>query len=93
MFEPERIEKLAELLQQTSDAHQEAFAESDGANPEWPAWFAERIVEGFNDLLGSDLSESQIVVLLGEADQEHLITAPGREWPGYYAEFFIARAM
>jgi NAD(P)H-hydrate epimerase len=93
MFEPERIQKLAELLEQTSAAHREAFAESDGADPEWPAWFAGQIAEGFNELLGSELSESQIASLLSEAEQEHLMTAPGREWPGYYAEFFIARAM
>lgn len=93
MFEPERIEKLAELLQQTSEAHREAYAESDGADPEWATWFAGQLAEGFNALLGSELSESRIAGLLTEAEQEHLMTAPGREWPGYYAEFFIARAM
>jgi len=93
MFEPERIKKLAELLEQVSTAHREAFAETDGANPEWPAWFAGQIVEGFNEILGSELSEGQIAGLLSEAEQEHMMTAPGREWPAYYAEFFIARAM
>lgn len=93
MFEPERIEKLTDLLQRASDAHHEAFADTDGTDPDWAAWFAGQIAEGFNGLLGSELSEGQIAALLGEAEQEHLMTAPGREWPGYYAEFFIARAM
>lgn len=93
MFEPERIEKIAEVLQEVSDAHKEAFAESGGSNPEWAHWFAEKIEERLNEALGADLDRQTIARLLEEAEQEHLITAPGREWPGYYAEFLIARAM
>lgn len=93
MFEPERIEKLAELLQKTSAAHREAFAESEGADPEWAAWFAGQIMAELNRILGAQLAEGQIAVLLTEAEDEHLMTAPGRDWPDYYAEFFIARAM
>jgi len=93
VFDPERIEKLAELLQKTSEAHRAAFAESKGADPEWAAWFAGQMAAQLNELLGAQLAEGQIAVLLAEAEDEHLMTAPGREWPGYYAEFFIARAM
>lgn len=93
MFEPERIEKLTELLQQTDKAHGEAFAGTGGFNPEWPRWFAEQLREQLNEILGTDLDEGMIAALLEEAEQEHLMTSPGREWPGYYAEFFIARAM
>ncbi len=93
MFEPERIEELAELLRETSDAHQKEFASTAGANPDWAQWFAGRLREPLNEILGTDLDEEAIATLLDEAEQEHLITSPGRDWPGYYAEFFIARAM
>lgn len=92
-FDPERIEKLGELFRETSEAHQEAFSDSDGADPEWPAWFAEQMGEALNELLGAQLDGERIAALLVEAEQEHLMTSPGREWPAYYAEFFIARAM
>ena len=92
MFEPERIEKLAELLKEASDAHAEAFAAEGGSDPEWPKWFAERIHEDLNEILGSRLEPERIATLLAEAEEEHLITSPGREWPGYYAEFLIAVA-
>lgn len=93
MFEPERIEKITELLKEASDAHAEAFADSGGSNSEWPSWFAERVEEQLNEILGTDLDRQAIATLLEEAEQEHLITSPGRDWPGYYAEFLIARAM
>ncbi len=93
MFEPERIEKLVELLQSTSGAHREAFAETDGSSPEWPQWFATEMQEALNEILGTELDQATIARLLDEADQEHLMTSPGREWPAYYAEFLIARAM
>ena len=93
MFEPERIEKLAEILRQTNEAHSVAFASTDGANADWPGWFAERLEAPLNEILGTTLDRSEIATLLDEADQEHLITSPGREWPPYYAEFFIARVM
>lgn len=92
-FEPERIEKLVELFRATSEAHGEAFAESDGVDPDWASWFANELVEPLNELLGSELDHGQIAALLAEAEQEHIITSPGREWPAYYADFFIARAM
>lgn len=93
MFEPERIEKLARLLAETNDAHREAFASTGGANPDWPEWFAERLEAPLSEVFGKELERGAIAGLLEEAEQEHLMTAPGREWPPYYAEFLIARIM
>lgn len=93
MFEPERIENLIELFRETDDAHREAFAETGGSNPDWPRWFAAHMQESLNEILGTDLGRDGIATLLEEAEEEHLVTSPGREWPSYYAEFFIARAM
>ena len=96
-FEPERIQAIAELLRQVSQAHREAFEESDGVDPEWAAWFAARLHETLEEALGEPprrpLSEGGLADLLAEAEQEHLITSPGRDWPSYYAEFLIARLL
>lgn len=93
MFEPERIEKLAALLEKIAEAHREAFAATEGADADWPGWYAERLEEPLEAVLGKKLDRSAVATLLEEAEQEHLITAPGREWPAYYAEFLIARVM
>ncbi len=93
MFEAERIEKLSKLLHETHDAHAKEFADVDGTDSNWPRWFAARLAEPLAEVLGRELAPERIATLLGEAEQEHLITSPGRDWAAYYAEFFIARVM
>lgn len=92
-FDPERIEKLVELFRETSEAHSEQLDEPDAHDPEWTSWYAAHLREPLNELLGSELDQDRVAALLGEAEQEHVITSPGREWAAYYADFFIARAM
>lgn len=93
MFEAERIEKLSELLRKTSEAHRAEYEGIDGVDGSWPLWFAERLEEPLGELLDAEVDRARIAALLEEAEQEHLITSPGRDWPAYYAEFFIARVM
>ncbi len=93
MFEAERIEKLSELLREVSEAHKEEFARAGGVDPAWPHWFAERLEEPLAGALGRPTGREEIAQLLREAEEEHLITSPGRDWSAYYAEFLIARVM
>ncbi len=93
MFEAERLGKLAELLRKTSDSHAEAFAATGGADADWPHWFGDRLAEPLGELLGRSVEPGTLATLLEEAEQEHLMTSPGREWPAYYAEFLVSRVM
>lgn len=93
MFEAERIERLAGLLRKTSEAHAQEFAEAEGADSDWPRWFAARLEDSLTEILGRELDPGRIALLLAEAEEEHLITSPGRDWTVYYAEFLIARVM
>jgi hypothetical protein len=93
MFEAERIEALSELLRETSEAHAHEFADTDGSDSAWASWFAERLEGRLSEILEHELDRNRIATLLEEAEQEHLVTSPGRDWPSYYAEFFIARVM
>ena len=34
---------LADLFLETGHAHHAAFAATDGADPEWPIWYAEHL--------------------------------------------------
>ena len=93
MFEAERIEKLSNLLRETSEAHREEHADTGGTDSEWPRWFAERMAEPLGEILDAEVEPERLARLLVESEDEHLITAPGRDWPGYYAEFLISRIM
>lgn len=49
---------LAKLFQEAGKAHHEAFATTDGVDPEWPIWYADYLVEP----LRSRLTESHRVL-------------------------------
>src|SRR3972149_6643060 len=58
---------VAALLGETAQAHHQAYAATDGFDPEWPWWYAERLVDPLGDL-GVAVTKSRIVfVLVGAA--------------------------
>ena len=65
-----KVNELAALLGETKDAHHQAFLEVNGADPEWPVWYADRLHEPLSKLLGSELTRSQIVYELIRLSQE-----------------------
>ncbi len=83
--------QVKELFRETGHAHHEAFSDIDGADPEWPAWYAERVHRRLCTLLQADLTRSELVYLLVLVDKERALEAPGAEWTGYYARFFLER--
>jgi hypothetical protein len=40
MIEPNLNQQLQELFREVGKAHHQAFIETDGADPEWPLWYA-----------------------------------------------------
>lgn len=38
-------QKLAELLQQTAEAHHQAFISTDGEDKDWAEWYAKYLLE------------------------------------------------
>ncbi|MEM6926303.1 MAG: glutathione S-transferase N-terminal domain-containing protein [Myxococcota bacterium] len=79
-------DEVAELLKQTGHAHHQAFLATDGADPEWPLWYAEHAKDRLNELLGVSLTQSEIVALLVTLDQEHRAQGGEAPWPAFYAE-------
>lgn len=87
----ERLERLEALLRETAEAHHEAFIETDGADPEWPLWYAEHMGEEANRLLGASATRSQWVFLLVGLEHEEALSAPGADWAAAYARSLDAR--
>ena len=40
-MERELTRQLEELFREASEAHHQAYIETDGADPEWPLWYAD----------------------------------------------------
>ena len=85
----ERIEKLAALFEATGSAHHQAFIATDGADPDWPIWYADYLHDKMPGHLGVTLTRSDIVYLLVKLGHEQAQNAPGAKWPRYYARYLI----
>ena len=87
MMDP--FDELVALFQQAGTAHHQAYAASDGADPEWPLWYADFLKEKLAGLLGATFTKSELVYLLVRVSNEQPLDAPGADWARYYARFFI----
>ena len=85
------VSQLKELFRETKHAHHAAFLDVDGADPEWPTWYAEQLHRRLCTLLQADFTLSELIYLLVLVDRERSLRAPGAEWTGYYARFFVER--
>jgi hypothetical protein len=45
MTETDLAGQLEELFRETGEAHHQAYIETDGADPEWPLWYADYLRE------------------------------------------------
>lgn len=87
----EKIQALANLLQETGQAHHQAFIETDGADDDWAIWYADYLIEKLHNILEARLTRTQLVVLMVELDRLHKATAPGSNWAQFYAKELINR--
>lgn len=85
------IEQLAMLFTETGEAHQQAFLATDGADPEWPLWFAEYLRARLPGMLGAELTTSELVYLLIRMDMERRDEAPETSWQQYNARWLAER--
>lgn len=82
---------LTEAFEKVGPAHHQAFAATDGDDPEWPLWYAEFLIDDLRQLLGAKLTKSKVVYCLMAASEEHEARGRDTPWPGSYAEHFAAR--
>ena len=81
--------RIADLLRETGEAHHEAFIETDGADPEWPIWYAGYLQERLGQQLDRQITRSELVYLLVLAEREHGAEAPAEPWPDFYAQVLL----
>ncbi len=87
----EKRDNLAELFQETGRAHHEAFAATDGADPDWPIWYADYLKEPFAERFDMIFYKSQLIYCLMDADFEHQARSPDIIWPEFYANEILER--
>ena len=91
MAEKDIVQQIVILLREAGHAHHQAFIETDGADPDWPIWYAGYLRDELGALLQAAFTQSELTYLLVLAEKEQSLRAPGGDWPRYYAKFFIER--
>jgi NAD(P)H-hydrate epimerase len=81
--------ELADLLRETGEAHHHAFIETDGADPEWPIWYADHLQERLSQQFEREVTQSELVYLFVLADREHRARASDQPWPEFYASVIV----
>jgi hypothetical protein len=84
----DHLARLQELFREVSEAHHQAYIETDGADPEWPLWYAEHLRDRLGAELDAGFTKSELVYMLMLVAHEQPLRAPGANWAKYYAKFF-----
>lgn len=79
------------LLRQVGPAHHEAFAATDGEDPDWPRWYAEWLLERLGGEPGTLPDEAGLAALLEEAANAHATAGATEDWPSFYASYIAER--
>jgi hypothetical protein len=90
MAETDLAGQLEDLFHEVGEAHHQAYIETDGADPEWPLWYADYLRERLGTLLDASFTKSELVHMLVLVANEQPLRAPGANWARYYAKKFFA---
>jgi NAD(P)H-hydrate epimerase len=89
MTELSLTQEIEVLFRETGSAHHRAYQTTNGADPEWPLWYATYLHPKLNTLLNTAFTKSELVSLLVLAAKEQARTAPGADWASYYAQLIV----
>jgi hypothetical protein len=69
-------DELANLLNETTEAHHKAFAATEGEDPDWPLWYADYLLEKLRRMLKAKFTKSELIYLVEFADKKNVILSP-----------------
>lgn len=80
---------LAELLREAGRAHHQAFAATNGADPQWPTWYAEFLAPRLRDLLGRSVPVAELARCLEQWHHAHASSMSAEDWAEFYARSLV----
>jgi NAD(P)H-hydrate epimerase len=81
--------ELARLLEDVADRHHRAYEVADGADPEWPLWYATDLQARLWDRGGRLPTRSELVSLLVAAERAHRAAGSSEPWAQAYARAIL----
>ena len=83
-------EELAGLLIETGQRHHQAYAASDGTDPEWPLWYAGYLQSQMWGRVEHPPTRSELVHLLLSGEAELAASEAETPWNEHYASVILA---
>lgn len=80
-----KTELIEKLLEQAATAHHEAYAATDGDDPEWPLWYASYLVDRLRAQTDFAATRSELVYWLVRLDREYAEADSAIPWTRFYA--------
>ena len=91
MADATKRKNIENLLKEAGEAHHQAYIDIDGADPDWPIWYAGYLRDRLAGMLNAHFTQSELVYLLVALDREVQRVAPGADWQAYYARVLLER--
>ncbi|MEL6675457.1 MAG: hypothetical protein AAFR61_24830 [Bacteroidota bacterium] len=88
-MEQSKQQILTQLFMETGHAHHQAFLATDGADPEWPLWYAEYLKEKLPSVLAQPMTKSRLIHEL--VWLEDTADVSKRHWTEVYAEMLVIK--
>ena len=85
-----RLAQLATLFREAGAAHHQAFARTNGDDPEWATWYAEFLVPRLAGIVDRRLGVAEMAELLVAWDREQARTMAPETWPEFYARRLLS---
>jgi sugar/nucleoside kinase (ribokinase family) len=85
----EALVHLTQLFKETGHAHHQAFLATNGADENWPSWYAAYLQGSLNVLFGVMIQKDELREMLVEFDKRHRMDTSHTEWAEYYAKLFL----
>jgi hypothetical protein len=80
---------LTQLFKETGEAHHQAFLSTNGADENWPQWYAEYLQGPLNVLFGVMIERETLAVMLVDFDKKHKMDTSNTLWAEYYARLML----
>jgi hypothetical protein len=87
----ETLLHLTQLFKETGQAHHQAFSSTNGADENWPQWYADYLQGPLNVLFGVVLQKDELVDLLTALDKKQQMDTSHTLWADNYARLFLER--
>ena len=91
MTDASTVQQISELIREAGEEHHKAFIETDGADPDWPLWYADYLLEKLRKILDASFTKSELTYLLVLMEKGQALRAPGANWPRFYGQFLVDR--